>query len=99
MDGTLRTTPAFIVGSDAELADELSRRVSRILEVRGADAWSLAIPGGSVAERLLPLLAKVSLPWARAHVFFVDERGVSPDDPDSNWRLCRHLTVGAPMAS
>src|SRR5262245_53643557 len=99
MSSTLRNPPTVIVGTDVELGDELVHRIHTLLDTKGVTKWSLAIPGGSVAERLLPGLANASLPWSGARVFFVDERAVAPDAVESNWRLCRETTAGTPMAS
>ncbi|MFN7977747.1 MAG: 6-phosphogluconolactonase [Vicinamibacterales bacterium] len=79
------------------LATRLGRRIASDLAARGAVAWSIAIPGGSVATRLLPLLARESLPWRRCEVLFVDERHVAADDAASNWRTCRDATADTPM--
>lgn len=54
-------------------------------------AFSLAVPGGSVAERFLPELQRSALATERLHVFWVDERAVSPDDPASNYGLAKRL--------
>lgn len=53
--------------------------------------FACALPGGSVAERLFPLLARLDLPWGQVHTFFGDERAVPPDHPDSNVGLARRL--------
>ncbi len=34
-------------------------------------------------------LAKASFNWTRVHLFWVDERGVPPTDPQSNYRLAK----------
>ncbi len=46
--------------------------------------FSIALPGGSVAERLLPALAAAAIAWTRVEVFLCDERCVPQDDPSSN---------------
>jgi 6-phosphogluconolactonase len=71
------------------LIDVLTPIVAEAVEQRGA--WSLAIPGGSVVEMLLPALAQAPLPWEHAHVFWCDERIVPPGNPQSNWEALRRL--------
>jgi 6-phosphogluconolactonase len=66
------------------LAEEASRRA---IAERGT--FSMAIPGGSAAEVLLPHLVPASIDWAKISVFWVDERMVPPDDADSNFRVAR----------
>ena len=51
----------------------------------------MAIPGGSAAETLLPALVEAPIDWDRVSVFWVDERMVPPDDPDSNFRLAKEV--------
>jgi 6-phosphogluconolactonase len=57
--------------------------------------FACALPGGSVAERLFPALARLDLPWPQVHAFFGDERAVPPDHPDSNVGLARRLWLDA----
>lgn len=60
--------------------------------VRGHDRCSLALSGGSTPRELYGLLAtrfRDEIPWAHVHVFWVDERYVSAEDPDSNYRMAR----------
>lgn len=56
------------------------------------DAYSIALSGGSTPRSLYALLAndtelRKQIPWERVHIFWGDERHVSPDHPDSNYRM------------
>lgn len=51
--------------------------------------FSVALSGGSTPRRLYASLVDAKLPWGMVHVFFGDERHVSPDHPDSNFRMAR----------
>jgi 6-phosphogluconolactonase len=68
-----------------EAADELVRcaRLSR------GRPFSLAIAGGSTLRPLYRRLAhepyRSRLPWARIHIFWTDERCVSPEHAESNF--------------
>jgi 6-phosphogluconolactonase len=70
----------------ADLIVTLAQRASA-----GPRRFSMALSGGSTPRTLYALLAsppwKESLPWEGTHVFWADERCVSPDDRDSNYRL------------
>jgi 6-phosphogluconolactonase len=72
---------------------ELSARFARMVEeasnrgIAERGSFSMAVPGGSAAEVLLPSLVPASIDWSRVAVFWVDERMVPPDAPDSNFRL------------
>jgi 6-phosphogluconolactonase len=89
-----------VIEADAALSAVLARAIGDTLAGRppGASSWTLALPGGSVVDRFVGPLARVPLPWPQAHVLFVDERAVPPDDERSNWRVCREVALGTPMA-
>lgn len=76
-------------------ADEVAGAVSEafgslvVSRLRASDQFTCAVPGGSVATRVFPRLATLTLPWDRVHVFLADERVVPPDHPDSNTRLVK----------
>lgn len=57
---------------------------------------SLFVSGGSTPEKMFRDLSGTAIDWAHVTVGLVDERWVSPDDPESNERLVRaHLLKGA----
>jgi 6-phosphogluconolactonase len=57
------------------------------------NSFTLALSGGSTPKHLYELLADPSqpffhqLPWNKTQFFWTDERYVSPDHPDSNYRM------------
>ncbi len=64
--------------------------------VRGTGRSSLVLSGGSTPRILYGLLAsefRDQISWAHVHVFWGDERYVSPDDPDSNYRMARETLL------
>jgi len=73
----------------------LAARFARLTEETARDAiaargaFSIAIPGGSAAESLLPSLVSASIDWSKCAVFWVDERMVPPDHADSNYRIAK----------
>ena len=77
----------------AELFDELGRA-----RWREGNTFSAALSGGSTPKRLYELLAAPpfsnQIPWQQVHLFQVDERCVSPDDPQSNYRMIREALLG-----
>ena len=72
--------------SFARLAEDAARHA---IAQRGS--FSMAVPGGSAAEALLPALISASIDWSKVAVFWVDERMVPPEDPDSNFRLAKSV--------
>ncbi len=61
--------------------------------MRARGRFVVAVSGGSTPARLYELLSQAPwrdrMPWARTDMFWVDERCVSPDSPESNYRLVR----------
>jgi 6-phosphogluconolactonase len=68
----------------ARLAEDAARHA---IAERGS--FSIAVPGGSAAEVLLPALTSAAIDWSKVDVFWVDERMVPPDDAASNFRLAK----------
>ena len=56
----------------------------------------LVLSGGNTPRTLYGLLASTfrdRIPWPSIHVFWGDERYVSPRDPDSNYRMAREALL------
>jgi 6-phosphogluconolactonase len=70
-----------------EVADAFSALVHDTLARR--PRFACAVPGGSVATTVLPVLASRALPWAAVDLFLADERFVGPSAPESNARAVR----------
>ncbi|MBR8833233.1 MAG: 6-phosphogluconolactonase [Stigonema ocellatum SAG 48.90 = DSM 106950] len=52
--------------------------------------FTIALSGGSTPKPLYEAIATQKLPWEKIHVFWGDERYVTPDHPDSNQLMaCR----------
>jgi 6-phosphogluconolactonase len=83
--------------------ESLSEEAARLFVQRSQQAanaagrFSVAVAGGHTPERTYQLLAQPPLngqvPWAQVHVFWGDERCVSPDDPQSNARMVRQALL------
>jgi len=69
------------------LADAVCATLSAAIGERGRA--SLAVSGGTTPQPLFEALASRELAWERVTVLLVDERWVSPDDPDANEHLVR----------
>jgi 6-phosphogluconolactonase len=59
--------------------------------------FCVALAGGSTPEPVYALLAERpptrEIDWTRVEVFWGDERSVSPDHPDSNYRMARRALL------
>jgi 6-phosphogluconolactonase len=82
----------FEIADNAQHAAEacgaqLLLRLRDALDARGKA--SLAVSGGSTPKLLFSWLAESQFPWDDVHLFWVDERAVSPEDSQSNYKLAR----------
>jgi 6-phosphogluconolactonase len=69
-------------------AEEFASQATAAVRSRGR--FTVALSGGSTPISLYSLLAtRASLPWDKICFFFGDERHVSPDNPESNYRMAR----------
>lgn len=83
--------------------ETLNRNAAALIVEIAAEAWrakdefSVALAGGSTPESLYRLLAseefKNKLDWSKTLVFFGDERCVSPDDAESNYRMANEALL------
>lgn len=53
------------------------------------DRVTIALSGGSTPKALYEKLAQEKLAWEKIHIFWGDERYVSPEHPDSNQRMAK----------
>lgn len=81
--------PAPLVVEKESLAREGADWLARALvdAVTGGRRASLALSGGSTPGPVLRELAKRDVPWHLVDFYFVDERFVPPDHPESNYLL------------
>lgn len=70
-------------------AQELLRLMHQTIDERGV--FHLFLAGGSTPQRFYNLLATPiyakAIPWGNVHLYFGDERHVTPDHPDSNFKM------------
>jgi 6-phosphogluconolactonase len=78
-------------------ADELLRAAHAATEKRAR--FTVALSGGSTPKAIFGLVAaddaagRNKLPWDKVQIFFGDERHVSPDHPDSNYRMANEALL------
>ncbi|HEY6555486.1 MAG TPA: 6-phosphogluconolactonase [Vicinamibacteria bacterium] len=89
-------SPEIVVAEQDELARVLIGRLSVAAREASPSGrrLSVALPGGSAAESLLPTLAAAPIDWTHWDFFWSDERGVAPEHPDSNYGLGLRLLLG-----
>ena len=100
MANRLQVTYRVYEGSDAlahAAAQHFTDRVKQSVEKRGR--VRIAISGGSTPKATFALLADENqpyskeIPWDKVELFWVDERTVGPDDPDSNYRMTKEALL------
>ena len=68
--------------------------------VKARGVARLAISGGSTPKTMLTMLASTSepflksIPWDKVQLYWVDERCVGPDDPESNYGMTKRAMLG-----
>lgn len=102
-----KLTINYILAEDA--ASLAQRAAQHFVELAGQAVAArgrarIAISGGSTPKATFQLLADPAqpwssrMPWDRIELFWVDERCVPPDHPDSNYRMTREaLLDSAPL--
>ena len=98
MAKTIKVTYFVDAGSDAlaqRAAQYLVDRARQAVAARGKAR--IAISGGSTPKRTFELLAgtpyREQMPWENLGIYWVDERCVPPDHPDSNYRMTRQALL------
>lgn len=80
-----------------ELTEQLSREFFSFLAAENSREYpiTIAFSGGSTPRALFEKIAAIPLlpdevnPWKPVHLFWVDERCVPPDHPDSNYGMAK----------
>ena len=89
-------TPRVIVAPLPEIhaafAKAFESHASEVIARR--EKFIIALPGGSAARTFLPVLAGLNVDWTRVEIFWIDERAVPPDHPESNYALAARLLLG-----
>lgn len=69
------------------VVDAIAALIAQTTEKNGVCRISLS--GGGTPKRIYELLSDRDLPWDKVHWFWGDERNVSPDDEQSNYRMVK----------
>jgi 6-phosphogluconolactonase len=78
---------------DQEAARIIIRSVSEIIKKK--EICILAIPGGKSVSGIFKLIKETQeIPWGKVHIFMVDERMVSINDDNSNFKLANDTFIG-----
>jgi 6-phosphogluconolactonase len=72
---------------------ELRSLITSSFEEWAVDGRSVALSGGNTALIFLGALKPAKVDWKPITVFWVDERAVAPDDPESNYGLAKRMLL------
>jgi len=84
----------YIFKTPEELAEEFAGQFMNWIENHSGIEFHLAISGGKTPDLLFDILAAKyanSILWQKVHFWWVDERMVSPDNPESNFGVAKKL--------
>ena len=87
MHKTLRVEP------DGEALAQAALEFVRERLDRSEGPFWLALAGGSTPRALYRRMAQAPLPWERLNLVWSDERFVSPEHPDSNFRMVKEALL------
>jgi 6-phosphogluconolactonase len=91
----------YVEPDPAALAQRAAQYFTEMVSEAVADQnWaSIAISGGSTPKAAFQLLAdsnqpwRARMPWDKLNLYWVDERTVPPDHPESNYRMTREAML------
>jgi 6-phosphogluconolactonase len=87
--------PWFTQPDPRAAAAACAQHISALLEeaLASQEHATLAVSGGSTPKLMFESMVAAGFRWERVHLFFVDERCVPPDDPESNYRLANENLI------
>ena len=98
VDVVVRVVVSPSEGEAADLAaDTVTSLLAEAIATRGTA--SLALSGGKTPAGMVRKLAIRDVAWASVHVFQVDERAVSLNDPARNWSMLQPLVECVPESN
>jgi 6-phosphogluconolactonase len=95
--------PNIIVFDTADATvHQLAEDLYDLISGKESEYFNVAVSGGSTPLKLFNCLREYyakTMPWEKLKIFWVDERCVSPEDPESNYGMANHYLlqhVGVP---
>jgi 6-phosphogluconolactonase len=76
-----------------ELARRAADWIACMIAAHDGLQFRFALSGGSTPRLLYGELSRRSIDWGKVAFFWIDERFVPPDDPDSNYRMARETLL------
>ena len=96
---TTKVVPGLLIATPdaSQAAREACARISKTLReaIRDRGGATIALSGGGSPLETYRLLAKETFDWKKIHVYWVDERAVSPDHERSNYGAAKAALLDA----
>lgn len=86
------STEVKIYTKPKKLARRVAREINKLIRESNRKRFDIALSGGSTPKILFKALVKKhndSIPWERVHFWWGDERCVSPESDESNFKLAK----------
>ncbi len=90
MSSYLHTLPTAEAAARA-CAERIAEIIKESIAARGEAR--VALSGGSSPKVMFGELAKLPIEWSRVWLYWVDERVVPPDHPDSNYKMAMEYLI------
>ncbi|NOZ48671.1 MAG: 6-phosphogluconolactonase [Chloroflexi bacterium] len=93
------STPPYSIHLASDIPQITAQIIATVTQraIRRRGVAHIGLSGGSTPRALFRLLAddvwRQRLPWPDIHLWWVDERCVPPDDPQSNYGVCYTLLL------
>jgi 6-phosphogluconolactonase len=84
------STEVKIFPTPKKVTKKVAREIKKLILESKQKRFNIALSGGQTPKKLFKTLVKKhsdSIPWNRVHFWWGDERCVSPDSDESNFRL------------
>jgi 6-phosphogluconolactonase len=84
------STEVKIFTKPQKVAKRVAKQLFKMTQRSSQPRFDIALSGGSTPKKLFNILVekqKDSIPWKRIHFWWGDERCVSPDDEESNFKM------------
>jgi len=88
------STEVKIFAKPKKVAQRVAKQIFKMTQRSSQPHFNIALSGGSTPKKLFKILVekhKDSIPWERLHFWWGDERCVSPDHEESNFKMTNDI--------
>ncbi|MFW5755072.1 MAG: 6-phosphogluconolactonase, partial [Tangfeifania sp.] len=90
------STEVKIFAKPKKVAKTVAKQILKMTQRSTQPRFDIALSGGNTPQKLFKLLVekhKETIPWERIRFWWVDERCVSPDDDESNYKMANDILL------